>query len=537
MTHSRISSFTVTLGSETEVSRPNRSTRRRTYGLLLRKGVWHIDKIVYGKRICESTRTGDLKEAESLLAHRSCEARRLHLYGPTFQEAGVRFVAESGHLRGLDRDERALALLYPFIGALPLRQVHHETLAPYVRARLSKGLSRDTVNRELAVVRRILKLAAQVWRDGAGHPWLSDAPLIPMKRSVNPRDPYPLSVGEQQLLFSELDRHLKTMALFKVNTGLREQEVVNLRWDWEVEVPEVNASVFVIPRAYVKNTIDRYVVLNRIARAAIDSCRGKHREFVFTHRGNPVRKMYNSGWKGARRRAAARYEGKIGLPCPKGFRSIRVHDLKHSYGHRLRGAGVSFEDRQLLLGHKVRAPMTTHYSAADVGALIEASERVCRLVARGSPAIAVVRSSSSGWAVHTATLRCPASLADQPRLRVAAFGVYASPVCSPSTASQAREPDSPPGSRTERSAIRCDIPVAKPVTGIGDAAQHHVGSYSLQLPHTIRDEAKGFAEAHGESLDQFIADAVAEKMAALSAPEQVPWATGHWKRPGSVRQE
>lgn len=39
-------------------------------------------------------------------------------------------------------------------------------------------------------------------------------------------------------------------------------------------------------------------------------------------------------------------------------------------GHRLRGAGVSFEDRQLLLGHKMRAPMTTHYSAADVGALI-----------------------------------------------------------------------------------------------------------------------------------------------------------------------
>jgi integrase len=23
------------------------------------------------------------------------------------------------------------------------------------------------------------------------------------------------------------------MALFKVNTGLREEEVVNLRWDWE----------------------------------------------------------------------------------------------------------------------------------------------------------------------------------------------------------------------------------------------------------------------------------------------------------------
>jgi hypothetical protein len=26
-------------------------------GLLLRGGVWHIDKVLFGKRICESTRT------------------------------------------------------------------------------------------------------------------------------------------------------------------------------------------------------------------------------------------------------------------------------------------------------------------------------------------------------------------------------------------------------------------------------------------------------------------------------------------------
>jgi integrase len=376
---------------------PNGSTsRRRSRGLLVRKGVWHIDKVIYGKRICESTQTGDLVEAEALLAHRSYEIRRLHVFGPTFLEAGVRFVAESQHLRGLDRDERALKLLYPFIGSLPLRQVHQETLAPFIQARLAEGLSADSVNRELAVVRRILNLASKVWRDEAGHPWLAEAPLIPTRRNPYPREPYPLSVVEQRLLFSELDEHLKSMALFKVNTGTREQEVVNLRWEWEVQVPELATSVFVIPRAYVKNTLDRYVVLNRIARAVVENCRGNHPEFVFTRRGDPVTKMYNSGWKAARRRAAVRYEEEVGLPCPKGFKSIRVHDLKHTYGHRLRGAGVSLEDRKLLLGHKMRAPMTTHYSAADMGALIDASERVCKLVERGSTAMAVVRPWATG---------------------------------------------------------------------------------------------------------------------------------------------
>jgi hypothetical protein len=139
-------------------------------------------------------RTGDLVEAEVLLPHCSLEVRRLHLYGRTFREAGNKFVAESQHLRGLDRNERALALLYPFIGSLPLQQVHHETPLPFVRTRLDKGLSQDTVKSELAVVRRILNFAARVWCDEAGNPCLADAPLIPVRRSKHPREPYPLQV-------------------------------------------------------------------------------------------------------------------------------------------------------------------------------------------------------------------------------------------------------------------------------------------------------------------------------------------------------
>jgi len=95
----------INVASDSEAPRPNSSTgRRKPLGLRLRKGVWHIDKVLFGKRICESTYTGDLVEAEALLAHRSCDVRRLHQYGRTFREAGVRFVAESGHLRGLDRE-------------------------------------------------------------------------------------------------------------------------------------------------------------------------------------------------------------------------------------------------------------------------------------------------------------------------------------------------------------------------------------------------------------------------------------------------
>lgn len=389
--------------SSSEGRSPNGSTRRRIRGLLLRNGVWHIDKVLFGKRICESTHISDLAEAEMLLAHRTAKARMVHLYGEPaehiFREAAVKFLAENQHKRSIERDARALKVLDPFIGSLPLKRVHQGTLEPYIRWRREKGNVGGTINREVAVVKRILNPASRYWRDESDQPWIAVAPMLPRLRQLHQREPYPLSVAEQRLLFSELKGHLKTMALFKVNTGLRQAEVANLRWEWEVDIPELGASIFVIPREHTKLELDRYVVLNRIARSIVDSRRGEHPQFVFTYRGKPVEKIYNSSWKAARRRAAERYPREIGRPCPKGFRAIRVHDLKHAFGHRLRGAGVSFEDRKVLLGHKTH-DVTTHYSAAEIGLLVAATERVCELAERASPAVAVVRSSQPEGVRH-----------------------------------------------------------------------------------------------------------------------------------------
>ena len=69
---------------------------------------------------------------------------------------------------------------------------------------------------------------------------------------------------------------------------------------------------------------------------------------------------------------------------PGGVPERRVHDLKHTFGYRLRAAGVQFEDRQVLLGHKSQN-MTTHYSAADIGNLIAASEKVASLADASLP--------------------------------------------------------------------------------------------------------------------------------------------------------
>ena len=72
--------------------------------------------------------------------------------------------------------------------------------------------------------------------------------------------------------------------------------------------------------------------------------------------------MLSTGWRDARSKAE--------------LSVVRVHDLKHTFGRRLRAAGVSFEDRQDLLGHR-SGRITTHYSSAELQNLYEAANRVC----------------------------------------------------------------------------------------------------------------------------------------------------------------
>ncbi len=339
--------------------------RKRTPGLFKRGETWHIDKQVFGQRIRESAETNSLEEAEKYLANRIENLRQVAVYGArskrTFREAADKFLRENQHKRSINADVGRLKELYKYIGDLYIDNIHMGTLQPFIEARKKDGKKTQTINHALQVVRHILNLAANEWMDNNNLTWLHYAPKIKLLSKNDIRKPYPLNWDEQERLFKELPLHLRRMALFAVNTGCRDQEICSLRWQWEVKVPELSTSIFVIPGAKVKNGEDRLVVLNKIALSVINEVRGRHPEYVFTYAGRPTLRMLNSAWIRARR--------KVGL-------IVRVHDLKHTFGRRLRAAGVSFEDRQDLLGHK-SGRITTHYSAAEIGNLIEAANKIC----------------------------------------------------------------------------------------------------------------------------------------------------------------
>jgi integrase len=390
--------------------------RKHSPGLIRIGNIWHIDKRIRGfGRLCRSTGTDSLEEAEDNLAESIRQIKEgLRRGRPliTWRQAATKYLQDFADKSNIETEAGYLEDLDTFIGSSFLEQVHDEALRPYVQHRRRQGRKTKTINNALALVRHILNLCASSWRHPNGKTWLETAPKIAMQDPPRGLDdsakPYPLDWKEQEQLFKRLPLHLARMALFDVNTGCRESEVCGFRWAWEwhTDIEDFRGRVFIVPGNVelvhgagkaVKNREDKLVVLNDIAKSVVDACRGDHPEFVFTRFGKsrkngkpgtparPVRRMHNTAWKRAWRDA--------GLPVNAAYKR-GVHNLRHTFGRRLRAAGVPKETRQVLLGHKNK-DITTHYSAVELRELLDAVQRIAATESRKTPELTLLKMKAS----------------------------------------------------------------------------------------------------------------------------------------------
>lgn len=336
-----------------------------------------IDKQYKGKRIYIRLGAVSQDEAEARLRQEQARIDGENSRGPErlFCDAAARYIVEC-QKRGVRTTELIayhITLILPYVGMKSLETVHSGSFESFIDERLNDDqVTATTVNRSLEVARTILNRSARVWRDDAGKAWLNTAPLIEMLPET-PRLPRPINWEEQKRLFEELPTHLHRMALFSVNTGLREENVCGLKWEWERKIPELNRSVFVVPASEYKGKRPHVVIMNDVAHNVMEACRGTHKEYVFTyhrqvkdskliqHMPDRVDCINNTAWQKARARAQ--------------LQDVRVHDLRHTFAQRLRDAGVAKEDRSALLGHAIEE-MSEHYATPTVARLIEMANLV-----------------------------------------------------------------------------------------------------------------------------------------------------------------
>ena len=342
-------------------------------------GYYYINKQMKGIRIHQSTGLRNRISAENELD------RIINIYNKTtcsseltFRDASIRHLISSRR-KDLDKDAGKLARLYPFIAHIELKTIDRFSLEPFLTLLRLENKKTNTINSYLALIRLILRKCNCEWKREDGNFWLTSLPHIPLESVFDARMPYPLSWPEQDLLFPLLPEHLKPPILFGLNTGLRDSEICNLKWSYLRRVPDSESLYFIIPASSQKNKKSRLIVLNSVGHEIIkDLWHLKSNDYVFNYKQNKLTTLRNDGWLNAVKNSVGRYENKFLLPCPEEFKRLRIHDLRHTVGRRLRAAEVPELDIAAILGHSSFGGVTAHYADAEIFHLVRQLEKIAQ---------------------------------------------------------------------------------------------------------------------------------------------------------------
>jgi integrase len=328
----------------------------RETGIYRRKDsrFWWIDVVLpNGQRVCRSTRTEDRKEAEALIARLKHDAFRESNLGikpkRSWQEAVVRYLTVKANLRSIEDVKRICRKLDPYFGSLTLNEIAGDRIWQVVQDELAKGNKPATVNRYLALIRCLLRMARDEWQ------WIDTFPKIRLLHGEVERDRW-LNREEADRLVAACAPHLAAIARFALATGCRAREITGLEWN-RVDLERRTAWL-----DQTKNGTPRGVPLNADAVAVLKGETGKHPCNCFTYNGKPIRwELSNNAWHTALRKA--------------GITDFRFHDLRHTWASWHRQAGTSCDELKDLGGWKSRV-MVDRYAKYATEHLAVAAARI-----------------------------------------------------------------------------------------------------------------------------------------------------------------
>jgi site-specific recombinase XerD len=230
-------------------------------------------------------------------------------------------------------DKNYVKHLSTSFAGLSLDKITPNRIAQYKSIRTAKGAKPQTVKHEMICLNHAFNLAIKEWE------WATFNPMqrVKMPKVQNQIDRC-LSYEEQDKVIEACyDREwLKDVIIFSLNTGMRQGEVINLKW--------LNVDLFRRTATVVKskNGERRTVPLNQ---TVIDMLKAKSKVinlhgYIFTQDGEKVTKrVLQRQFATTLKRA--------------GIKNFRWHDLRHSFATRLAQSGkVDIYAISKLLGHR-----------------------------------------------------------------------------------------------------------------------------------------------------------------------------------------
>lgn len=303
-----------------------------------------------GKRVRESTGTSDFKTAQKILREKlhavdkgePIEPRRRHqvtcaeLFVETERDYRIQGRKSADALR------RRWAHLQPMFGDRAARNVNDDALKAYVDARLASKAAPATINRELACLKRTLRLGQPK------HRYI--IPIFPHLRENNVRKGFIEQGAFDALRALATDIWLRLFLECAFEYGWRKNELLRLR----VAQANTTTGLIRLDVGETKNDEGREVPMSATIRELVKlAAAGKSPEqYLLTRDGKPVRDFRKAWHRLCVQAGLARWVCKtcektvVGKKCECGNKKLRyvgliLHDFRRSAARELRRAGVA----------------------------------------------------------------------------------------------------------------------------------------------------------------------------------------------------
>jgi len=375
-----------------------------------RRDRWVLDyRDQRGRRYWETLPEGSTKrDADRLLAKRiydiSIGEFQTRDEQKTFDELVEAYRA--GHIRVAVRDTTAEWYegairnhLLPYFTGHKARAITVEQIERFRAVLLDKGIGRRTIN-------KCLTLLGALYRYGLKHRWVSYNPaslVSKLKQTTSAKQEFIdnniLTPAEINALLGTSDARYKPLLMTAVLTGLRQGELLGLRWgdiDWKANQIHVRQSWsggrFSEPKTKSsRRKVDMpEVLVAELKRWKLRCPVGEH-DLVFPNSdGKPEHpsNVLRRGFFPALRRA--------------GLRKIRFHDLRHTYASLLIANKEEPKRIQTLMGHSSIKITFDVYGHLLPNASDGVADRLSGLVfsedavASGSKMVATARAGATG---------------------------------------------------------------------------------------------------------------------------------------------
>ncbi len=211
-----------------------------------------------------------------------------------------------------------------------------------IKQRLNEGAKPATVNRELSVIKYLFNLARK-WHRFFGDNPVSQSGLLEVHNLIERI----LTPEEEQRLLEASPKYLQDIILIALNTGMRQAEILSLRWEWL----ELENNLITLPQTNTKSKKTRRIPINLVVRKIllerkIQSCGN---EFVFPRTKGQISHLT---W----------LKHSFKTACKKaGVKNLRFHDLRHTAATRAVEFGIPLDAIKKLLGHST-IKVTERYS-------------------------------------------------------------------------------------------------------------------------------------------------------------------------------